>query len=75
MAAEEGLRRQNERLHLWENELEAGEQRTELASKLFPRSTTASPKVGRNERCPCRSGLKYKHCHGLVGRRTDDGVW
>ena len=21
-------------------------------------------KVGRNERCPCGSGLKYKHCHG-----------
>ena len=21
-------------------------------------------KVGRNERCPCDSGLKYKHCHG-----------
>jgi len=19
---------------------------------------------GRNEPCPCRSGLKYKHCHG-----------
>ncbi|MCA1438135.1 SEC-C domain-containing protein [Bradyrhizobium sp. BRP20] len=21
-------------------------------------------KVGRNERCPCQSGRKYKHCHG-----------
>lgn len=21
-------------------------------------------KVGRNDRCPCGSGLKYKHCHG-----------
>jgi len=20
-------------------------------------------KAGRNERCPCRSGLKYKYCH------------
>lgn len=20
--------------------------------------------VGRNELCPCKSGLKYKHCHG-----------
>jgi hypothetical protein len=27
-------------------------------------------KVGRNERCPCGSGRKYKHCHGLAGRRT-----
>ncbi|MDP6518144.1 MAG: SEC-C metal-binding domain-containing protein, partial [Alphaproteobacteria bacterium] len=23
-------------------------------------------KVGRNERCPCGSGKKYKHCHGAV---------
>ena len=21
-------------------------------------------KVGRNQLCPCGSGLKYKHCHG-----------
>ena len=27
-------------------------------------------KVGRNQRCPCGSGLKYKHCHGLSGPRT-----
>jgi hypothetical protein len=24
-----------------------------------------APRVGRNERCPCGSGLKYKRCHGL----------
>jgi hypothetical protein len=24
------------------------------------------PKVGRNERCPCKSGIKYKHCHGAI---------
>lgn len=23
-----------------------------------------SPKVGRNDPCPCESGKKYKHCHG-----------
>ncbi len=23
--------------------------------------------VGRNERCPCGSGKKYKHCHGAIG--------
>lgn len=29
-------------------------------------SGTAEPrmKIGRNERCPCGSGRKYKHCHG-----------
>jgi len=25
-------------------------------------------KIGRNERCPCGSGRKYKHCHGSIGR-------
>jgi preprotein translocase subunit SecA len=29
----------------------------------FIRST---PKVGRNEPCPCGSGRKYKHCHGKL---------
>jgi len=24
------------------------------------------PKVGRNERCPCGSGKKYKKCHGAA---------
>ena len=23
-------------------------------------------KVGRNDKCPCKSGKKYKHCHGSV---------
>jgi preprotein translocase subunit SecA len=25
-----------------------------------------SPKVGRNDPCPCGSGKKYKHCHGQL---------
>ncbi len=25
-----------------------------------------SKKVGRNEKCPCGSGKKYKHCHGNI---------
>lgn len=32
-----------------------------------PGSSLHVPKVGRNQRCPCGSGKKYKHCHG---RRT-----
>ena len=23
-----------------------------------------SPKIGRNDPCPCGSGKKYKNCHG-----------
>jgi len=25
-----------------------------------------TPRVGRNEPCPCGSGKKYKHCHGQL---------
>lgn len=25
---------------------------------------TVDKKVGRNDPCPCGSGLKYKRCHG-----------
>jgi yecA family protein len=31
------------------------------SGNTFRRDT---PKVGRNEPCPCGSGKKYKHCHG-----------
>lgn len=67
------LRSQRERLRLWEGELEARERRIELASRFGLRPSVAKPKVGRNEGCPCGSGLKYKHCHGLAGGRTDSG--
>ncbi len=29
-----------------------------------PMPMKATPRVGRNDRCPCGSGLKYKNCHG-----------
>ncbi len=32
------------------------------------RPATATPKVGRNDPCPCGSGKKYKKCHGAEGR-------
>lgn len=31
--------------------------------KLKPYVRT-EPKIGRNEKCPCDSGKKFKHCHG-----------
>lgn len=30
-------------------------------------TTRSTPKIGRNEPCPCGSGKKYKHCHGRKG--------
>lgn len=67
-AVEERLRAWNERLRRWEGELEAREQRAELTVKMSARPRETPTKIGRNERCQCGSGLKYKHCHGLPGR-------
>jgi len=64
------MRERSERLRRWEDALEAREQQAESASKVASPHSTGRVKIGRNERCPCGSGLKYKHCHGLAGRRT-----
>jgi hypothetical protein len=34
-----------------------------------PSAAPIEGRIGRNERCPCGSGFKYKHCHGLPGRQ------
>jgi hypothetical protein len=68
VSAEEKLRSRSEQLRRWEAELQMLAQRVELASKLATKREDDSPKVGRNDRCPCGSGLKYKYCHGLSGR-------
>jgi hypothetical protein len=41
--------------------------RTEPANSMMADTrpyVRATPKVGRNDPCPCGSGRKYKHCHG-----------
>ena len=35
------------------------------SQKKIPENNTEK-KVGRNEKCPCGSGKKFKHCHGNV---------
>jgi hypothetical protein len=35
-----------------------------VAARKVAREANTARKVGRNERCPCDSGLKYKKCHG-----------
>lgn len=67
-SAEERLRSRSEQLRRWEAELQTLAQRVELAPKLAAHADNNTPKVGRNDRCPCGSGRKYKHCHGLTGR-------
>ena len=54
------LKRKEEHLRAWEMRL--GTQQVAYGQ------IRTNVKVGRNERCPCGSGLKYKHCHGLPGR-------
>ena len=39
----------------------------ELVGERDPNNPETWGKVGRNERCPCGSGKKYKHCHGALG--------
>jgi hypothetical protein len=40
-----------------------------IATSAVDRSTVRhqGPTVGRNDRCPCGSGRKYKQCHGRIG--------
>ena len=59
---DEQLRNKEAHLAAWEHRI-----RTQRMSGASVRAVT---KVGRNERCPCGSGMKYKHCHGLAGRRA-----
>lgn len=71
-AAEERMRRRSEYLRGWENELEVREWRVEAATKLSTQpAAQVRSKTGRNERCLCGSGLKYKRCHGAEGEKPD----
>ncbi|WP_225537920.1 preprotein translocase subunit SecA [Wolbachia endosymbiont of Mansonella perstans] len=38
----------------------------EIGNRLYLTKKDSSPKVSRNDKCPCNSGKKYKHCHGAV---------
>ncbi|KAB2977847.1 MULTISPECIES: preprotein translocase subunit SecA [unclassified Wolbachia] len=38
----------------------------EIGNRLHSARNSRLPKVSRNDKCPCNSGKKYKHCHGAV---------
>ncbi len=61
-ARAERLRDKEAHLAAWENQIRM--------QRMPGASTRTVKKVGRNERCPCGSGRKYKHCHGQAGSRT-----
>jgi len=69
-AAEKQLRVKDEHLRRRENRLNVRQQRVEFVSRVASRPSVTRAKVGRNERCPCGSGLKYKRCHGHLGDAT-----
>jgi len=58
-AREKGIRSREQLLREAERRFRAREVRR------APSASAGRVKVGRNERCPCGSGRKYKHCHGL----------
>jgi len=37
------------------------------AAERDPGDPSTWGKIGRNETCPCGSGKKFKHCHGMIG--------
>jgi hypothetical protein len=66
--SEERLRRWSEHLRRSEHEVVIREQRLEAATKMSAIPVQTIARTGRNGPCPCRSGRKYKRCHGAPGR-------
>jgi len=69
--AMEQERQQEERLLKNQFQALAGEllqtpEGSDSFSESQPAKDSVSARIGRNEACPCGSGKKYKHCHGLV---------
>lgn len=62
MAKSEALDVRERRLDEREQTLRASERL--LRARMRPLDPTSGASVGRNDPCPCRSGFKYKRCHG-----------
>jgi hypothetical protein len=58
----ESLDARERRLDEREKSLRASQR--QLRARTTPLGSTVRGKIGRNEPCPCGSGLKYKRCHG-----------
>ncbi|MEM5499688.1 preprotein translocase subunit SecA [Paraglaciecola mesophila] len=73
-AVEEQRRQADEQPKQYEHETASATQTPEEAPEAPEAAPTArpgnalrdGPKVGRNDPCPCGSGLKYKQCHGKL---------
>ncbi|MAD17117.1 MAG: preprotein translocase subunit SecA [Alteromonadaceae bacterium] len=70
-AVEEQRRQADEQPKQYEHETASATQAPEEAPEAVPTARPGNalrdgPKVGRNDPCPCGSGLKYKQCHGKL---------
>ena len=70
-AVEEQCRQADEQPKQYEHETASATQTPEEAPEAAPTARPGNalrdgPKVGRNDPCPCGSGLKYKQCHGKL---------
>lgn len=69
-AIEERLALEARRLQQWERQLEyrrdeLRRKELQIGSPTAPRPVASrQPNIGRNDPCPCGSGVKYKRCHG-----------
>ena len=44
----------------------SSDEESQKKKKYEEKKETDFKKVGRNEKCPCGSGKKFKHCHGNI---------
>jgi preprotein translocase subunit SecA len=70
-AVEEQRRQADDQPKQYEHETASATQAPEQAPETAPAGRPGNtlrdgPKVGRNDPCPCGSGLKYKQCHGKL---------
>jgi preprotein translocase subunit SecA len=63
LAAQSSYKHESAKSITAENAKKADEAETTQQEKPFVRE---DKKVGRNEPCPCKSGKKYKQCHGKL---------
>ncbi len=62
-------RRPHSRLGKGRDMLRLNSPKGEAALGGIPRDERHVEKMGRNQRCPCGSGRKFKRCHGRPGWR------
>ena len=67
---EADLAKRQRTLDARERNIEIREQRLRTVTRTQPTLVPPNPasevaKVGRNDLCPCGSGMKYKRCHGF----------